>query len=290
MRDPLAVVGLAAMALGAAALGGSAAWRATGRGVAPAATTVGLAAWIGAAGCAVWARKRAGDARAAAETPTVTLARGDWEPSPGTAAAARREQRPVALAPLEAALVAGVPAPHAVASLLAELARAGLVHYAPGEPPVLTVGRTEPTEAYGRLLARAAGQAIGAAAATALAAHAAAEAGRKLAAGGRAASAAWYAACWAEAGADGGPLEAPCDDPLGRPPASRALARDLASALDPLVLPATPWVRAVAAALGAGMPPVRVEPPTPIVAPADAALHTAVAAGAAVAGLPEASA
>jgi hypothetical protein len=147
---------------------------------------------------------------------------------------------------------------------------------------VLTVGRVEPAEDYGRLLAKASGEEIGSAAAMALASHAAEVAGRKLAAGGRAASAAYYAACWAGAATDGGSIDAPCDDPLGRPPASRALARDLIAILDPALAPATPWVKQVAARLAAKMAPVSIEAQTPVLTLPDAGLHTAAAGGAAI--------
>ena len=179
MRDPLSVAAMAGLALGAAALAGAATWQATGRGTARGLTAAGLAAWCGAAGCGVWRRKQAADAAAEAERPAIAWARADWTPGPGAVGLARREHRPVPLAPLEAALVAGIPAPHAVAALLAEFSRSGLVRHAPGDPPALTVGPVAPADPYGRLLANAAGQAIGPAVATALATHAAAEAGRK---------------------------------------------------------------------------------------------------------------
>lgn len=283
---PLTIGAIAALAAGGVGLGAAAAWHWLEQPpTAAAALTFGLAAWAGAGACAIWARKSAADRQAAldldVDTLELALARRDWEPPAGSAAAGAAELRPVPLAPIEAALLLGVPAPVAVAALLAELARSGVAHYEPGDPAVVSVGRAEPAGSYGRMLAMAgAGTAIDSTVATALGNHAAAEAGQRLAAGGHTASSEWYLARWRDLALADGPADEPADDPMGRPAASRAFARDVLHALDPEVPAGTVWVAAFAARVGPAMPPIAVEMPQPIVVPLDAGLHTAVAAGA----------
>ncbi|MHC5021393.1 MAG: hypothetical protein ACYTGX_15060 [Planctomycetota bacterium] len=291
---PLNVGALAGLIAGASGLGAAATWHWLDQPPAAAdALAFGLAALAGAGACALWSRKAAADDQAALDLDVdaleLSLARRDWEPPAGSAAADARELRPVALAPVEAALLLGVPAPAAVAALLAELARAGVAHYEPGTPPVVSVGRAEAVDGYGRMLAVAGpGTAVTAAIAAALASHAAAEASQKLAAGGHAASAQWYRARWHELAMSDGAMDEPADDPMGRPPATRAFARDALRALDPEVPAGTAWVSGMAARLAPDMPPVQIDTPQPIIVPADAGLHTAVAAGAEVgAALPE---
>lgn len=285
---PLNIGALAGLIAGASGLGAAGMWHWLEQPAsAGEALAFGLAALAGAGACVIWARKSAADAQAAMDLDVdaleLTLARRDWEPPAGTAAADMAELRPAPLHPVEAALLLGVPAPVAVAALLAELVRTGVAHFEPGDPPVVSVGRAEPDDVYGRMLSVAgAGTAVTASIASALAAHAAAEASRRLAAGGHAASAEWYRARWRDLALTDGPMDQRADDPMGRPAATRAFARDTLHALGGEVPVGTAWVAALAARIGRDMPPVVIDTPDPIVVPLDAGLHTAVAAGAEV--------
>jgi len=288
---PLNIGALAGLIAGVSGLGAAAMWRWLEQPDSAAASLgFGLAALAGAAACAIWARKSKADAQAALDLDVdaleLALARRDWEPPAGSAAADAAHLRPVGLAPVEAALLIGVPAPAAVAALLAELVRSGVAHYEPGDPAVVSVGRAEPNDGYGRMLAMAgAGTEVTGAIAAALASHAAAEASQRLAAGGHTASIEWYRERWRVLADTDGAMDERADDPMGRPAATRAFARDALHALDRGVAPGTPWVAALATRIGAGMPPVVIDTPDPIVVPVDAGLHTAVAAGAEVGSL-----
>lgn len=283
---PLTIGALAALGAGGVGLVAAAVWRWLEQpSTAAEALTFGLAACAGSAACAIWSRKSAADTQAALDLDVdaleLSLARRDWEPPAGSAAADAAELRPVRLAPIEAALLLGVPASVAVSALLAELARAGVAHYEPGDPAVVSVGRAEPSDGYGRMLAMAGhGTAVDATIAAALANHAAAEAGQRLAAGGHTASRAWYLARWRDLALAQGAAEDVADDPMGRPAATRAFARDVLHALDPLTPAGTVWVSAFAERIRRDMRPVSIEQPDPIIVPLDAGLHTAVAAGA----------
>ncbi len=285
---PLNIGAVAGLIAGVAGLGAAAMWHwLETADTAADALGFGLAALAGAGACAVWSRKTAADAQAALDLDIdaleLALARRDWEPPAGSAAAGAAELRPIPLAPVEAALLIGVPAPVAVAALLAEFTRAGVAHYEPGEPPIVSVGRAHATTSYGRMLAVAGhGTAITGSIAAALASHAAAEASQKLAAGGHSASAQWYRARWRDLALTDGPMHALADDPMGRPAAARDFARDVLHALDPEVPIGTPWVAALAQRLGRDMPPVHIDTPQPIIVPLDAGLHTAAAGGAEV--------
>ncbi|MCI0341104.1 MAG: hypothetical protein L0216_08105 [Planctomycetales bacterium] len=222
-----------------------------------------VAAAISAAAAGIWRRKLEALAAVERGRPAISLARGDWAPLAAEAERAAALARPVPLAPLEAALVAGCPPAWAAAALLAELVRAGVLREGGviegdgrgGDPPALFVAGGSP--AGGDPYARAAGAGgpgarVGTEAVLALLAHAADALARRAPGAARAASAAYFAAAFREApGAGNGD---PWPEPLLIPAASVSFARDVASGLDPERPPATAWVPWLARLLRPAVP------------------------------------